>query len=490
MLAMPRQRPGHRAVGVFRLLIGWKLLLSCSLLAADRDTSAGPTPGASRAAWIQAGIDEDLLAGDRQGQPWDTPDTELALRLFPRFPRLPTPLGTQTLETEGAWEAVLRDPAGQLGAWIELQGTVIEMRTMSLAAEVRRRAERDQVFLVALSPAKSTNRMTVCVPAVPEIWLRADPTGQSVRVRGTFLRLGPPTDGHPHALMVAPRIRWFPAKVLPELGVTAAQHQLASARFDLGWLDTMRRVNRSPLSAEEQEPFFELFAAANRLSPPTTPAALGQHPLDVPELLQRPQVAQGEFFRFQGVARRIVRILVDDPAAVAALGQGHYYQLDVLVPLDRRAIRMTSSDESTQSSPIFEGTFPITVCVTQLGAGLIEGENLRKNVAGVAVFYKLWSYPSELMARHQRHGQQVGPLLVGGWIERTPDDTVSTGFGAGLAVLVVSSLVALGWGLFRQPRRMSVLAVAPGSEASLGEEAAPPLVDGSLPDRPDFSNLP
>ena len=197
--------------------------------------------------------------------------------------------------------------------------------------------------------------------------------------------------------------------------------------------------------------------------------------LNVVPLLQHPENHHGEVLPVAGVARRVMKVPVQDADIRSRFGIDHYYEIDMFVPLGNQKLHIGTA-QGGKPAATYEHDFPATLIVRKLPRGLSEGENLHQSIRANGVFFKLWGYKSEFAAKFEQ--VQRAPLFVAAepaivQVENAANWVVSalvmTAFGLALAVVGV-----IAWWQ-RTSDRSAMLA-----KKSLAEKAQLP---------PDFSRL-
>jgi hypothetical protein len=176
--------------------------------------------------------------------------------------------------------------------------------------------------------------------------------------------------------------------------------------------------NRTPLTADDREPFYQLLAAMETLDTRElirrAPRTLGQTASSVVPLFNEPDRQFGQLVVLEGTARRAVKIYVgtahgsnggrENPSsardAVERAGIAFYYELD-----------MITADSQNH---------PIVFCVRRLPPGFPQGENITEPVRAVGFFYKVWAYGARSGAQ-RRAGMpgatsrqwELAPLVIG-----------------------------------------------------------------------------
>jgi hypothetical protein len=431
------------------------------------------------------GIDSGQLDRFQDGEAIGATDEETLIRILERFPRFPREkLERWSKRQVVDWSAVSAAPGEYRGGVFHIQGRARNIERIPLLPEVANRLEFREYYRVTMQLAEAPHVAIVCTRSIPLAWRSESTIDEPVAAIGIFLKCGSSKDSVAPNLFVTERVAWFPKKADSQRGITEGQAYLATLGFDVGLLDEARAENKKPLSLADRECFYQLLAAVGRSNSDAVIARTKQ-PGDLAALLRDPTKHQGNLVTFDGIARRAMRIRVDDSDIRERFGLDHYFQIDLFVDLDKQVVRL-GKNATGGESPIFENSYPITVCVPSLPPNLPEGEILRENIRVHAAFFKLWTYPSEYAKSFGV--MQQSPMLIGIQPQVVKLPEFNPGFGVGLAVLVVVSLIGLWFG-FRQTGRASVTSranrglVRDKSESSFQDD---PL---ALPDRPDFSHL-
>ena len=189
---------------------------------------------------------------------------------------------------------------------------------------------------------------------------------------------------------------------------------LGKLGMDVGLLSQVKDQQR--IQAEERECFYQLLSVADGLD-----TAASAADVDIPQLFAHPTRFRGDLLAARGSVRRAVRVRVDDPDIRARFTMDHYYQLDMLVPL-RTPLQLV--DPRDQTGDVYN-SYPVTICVRHLPAGMPVGDPVHEDVQVQAFFLKLWAYRSSARASgaasvREKSGAtrpgspiQFSPLLVG-----------------------------------------------------------------------------
>ncbi|HWA98138.1 MAG TPA: hypothetical protein VG713_06580, partial [Pirellulales bacterium] len=262
----------------------------------------------------------------------------------------------------------------------------------------------------------------------PAEWKLDQPLEVRGGARAIFVKLAGAAPDAIEPVFVAERIAWYPDTVLGHLGM------------DVGLFAGV--ADRTPLSIDDTECFYELLAAVERANTRElmnlTREETVEHPrYPVAPLFNEPEKHHGELLALSGTARRIVEIQVEPGDFTKALGIERYYEIDFFAP-------------QSQGNPI-------TYCVRELPRGVERGENLSVDLRIAGFFFKVWSY--RLGEKDGKAQFQLAPMIVG----REPTILVvppaDTGFSTIVMVLLVVGMIGVAAGVWwlnrgdRQARR-------------------------------------
>ncbi len=315
----------------------------------------------------------------------------------------------------------------------------------------------DQTELLVLTPIL---RDSTRPPAIPARWPRNTDIDQLVNLHGFFLALvdwggdadqraamGLSNDQAP--VLVAPRLAWLPDHSSAAIPVGDSQLLLARHGVDVGRLEALRNSTSPTIGVEDTASFYQLLSASPEISRDELP----RESIDFKDCLQNSHQHHGDALTVSGHVRRITRLAIKDDSIQRRYGLDHYFQLDLLVPLDnqRIVIRPPQRALDDQDMIVHENRYPVSVCVAKLPCSPAEMEHRQVFVEGF--FFKIWNYESELTQRQNSRLKQRSPLVIGLTPTRVspPPDYLSLAIGAvGLAML--AGLLWLLWFLdFRQP---------------------------------------
>jgi hypothetical protein len=209
----------------------------------------------------------------------------------------------------------------------------------------------------------------------------------------------------------------------------------------------------------------------------------------------------------EGFARRITKVVVDDPDIRARFGIDHYYMIDMAVNLKDKTIRVVNDakkekpntedgssagkkeeKQEVEEGPVFNNDYPVTLCVRELPADLPPKDAIRDLIRADGIFMKTWSYRNAYMAKFDNKFQ-VAPLLIGksahrlvpAQVHNWVSDTL-VGFALALAAILIGCVF---WWFRTGDKKMDE------TLAKLDERTPAPSFEGleNAPTRPDFSGL-
>ncbi|MCA9184841.1 MAG: hypothetical protein R3E01_23470 [Pirellulaceae bacterium] len=431
----------------------------------------------SRQTLNALGIDDSQLSFFVDGSDYRSEEEEVLVRILHVFPKIPLDALQRWATNAPAWTQLEGAPQDYRGDIRTISGVVKEFQAIRLSPAMADRWQMKQYYRAWVQLDHDARHVELLVGHVPLAWTQAESANafspQHVSAVGMFLKRGSaprgsnqesaaadkPNDaangdafqGAPTVVMAAQRIAWHPTQVDKILGVTAATAELGQHRFDVGLLDDVQ--DRRELTHADREPFYQLMGMErqlpddDRLSVREKMNGVHLPSINVAQLLASPDNYRGCRLAYRGVARRALRIVVNDNDIRSRFGIDHYYELEVFVTLDLPIRILTSADD-------VEGrtlrNFPIVACVRDLPPGMREGEVIREEVTVSGNFLKVYAYPSKFLTDRKPMDPEPmmqSPLLVGGRVELTElvrrDDNDWWGLLLGIAALTAIGLVAM-----------------------------------------------
>jgi len=260
--------------------------------------------------------------------------------------------------------------------------------------------------------------------------------GQQVAANAVFVKYLPGVKDVPTPVFVAPRLQY------------PASGPLGRLDFDLAMLDGTG--DNAPLTAADSAAFYCLLGLTRtadldslRHEATTLDAA------EAARLYADPARQRGRLFRVAGIARRAVRVPIDDPVLAARLGTDHYIEVDLMA-------------DALQDNPLVFCTLDRPEDRRPLGGP----PEYAQPVEVTGFFLKTWQYPAELTASEREshpgeaHVLQTAPLLIGpAPLLIAADEHQESSLGwpvGGLVALAMMGLGLLLWSLRQSDKEFSL----------------------------------
>lgn len=282
------------------------------------------------------------------------------------------------------------------------------------------RISDEQWFLCDLSLAE-TFSLKCIVPKIPEKWKspQIDPgesepdsplhlLDEKVGIFGLILK------HEPEPVLLADRIRWYPETLLGKYGMDMGTLDAVPPLAIEQWIRESRsgkiplkNVDLKTLRFTESdvEPFYQMLRAAARIPAKEINEQIREEEktqagknFSVIDLFNRPHTQQGRLVRLSGNARRIDRIMVEDPEVKKRFGIDHYYQIAFFTP-------------DSQNNPL-------VFCICEIPGGLPRDNDPSLNVpiSLSGFFYKTWAYRKSGSSQDASE-IQFAPLLIGAKVD-------------------------------------------------------------------------
>ena len=274
----------------------------------------------------------------------------------------------------------------------------------------------------------------IYVAELPEK-LRNGGKGQPVAVEGVFAKCVPGIAAQRMAVLVAPRLQWRPQSPLADLGM------------DFGLFEGIQ--DDLPLMAADHEPFYRLLQVTRNADPDRLgreAERLDGHSPGVAELFRDPASQRGRLVRLSGIARRVVRVPIDEPAVAARMGVDHYVEIDLV-------------SEGSQNNPL-------VFCTLDLPGGMPLGgpPSYGESVEATGFFFKDWRFPTGLDEEEKAanpaasRALQTAPLLIGPtplWKPAVEKQKTSLTVIGGMLGLAITGVCLLLWHLRQADREFA-----------------------------------
>lgn len=321
---------------------------------------------------------------------------------------------------------------------------------------------------VQLSNTADDHRlMTVYCERVPEAWQTSATLRQPVQL--DVLRIEDQQQPADTLCAICERVKWMlpsplnPQELEPKL--SPEYLRLGAAGWDLANFDIVLQHNQKSLSSDESTGFFSLMRIASQQ--PTSPQpASWDEPLNV---LRDPQHSIGKQVHWRVRIVSATRVAVDDLRQQELLGSNSYIQYDGLVDIGSDQIRYQIGVDHAPTQVVdFQGEFPITI-IGNSNTPFSPSEAIQQGQQSWRVdhfaelhgiFYRMWSYQSEMVHARNPAARQIAPLVMATQIRAAtaPPTTESNpvgwfGWALCLAVIaILASILALAFGNKRRVR--------------------------------------
>jgi len=199
------------------------------------------------------------------GRPLSDDDTESLLSVLYQIRRLDRVAIGRWARCSPGIASLVADPGVYRGRFLRIEGHVIGITGVPVPAAWRARFGMRRYFVCRLRvPGKQITAMVV-TPRLPRAWRDGRPLDEPARARGLFLKRANDSTDRPSPVLIAAHIGWYPRKVDAARGVRFGMAELGKLGMDAGLWDDVH--NREAITARQREPFYQLLAAAGRLSP-------------------------------------------------------------------------------------------------------------------------------------------------------------------------------------------------------------------------------
>lgn len=401
-------------------------------------------PASAREILERLDIGESQLTSFFNGEPLTPSEEDVLVKILFRIPRIGLDNLQRWRQTNVTWDQLAAAPAEHRVEVFHVRGRVRHVARQPLLPEQVELFELPAFYRVTLDIEGAPYQAVLLARRVPAAWQFDQAIDEPAAADGLFLKVGETSAENPPLFFAAGRVAWLPDRPEPQR-VTADQVALAKLGMDAGQWELVRAAKGGGLGDEDREAFYQLLAAVGRPNGGDLRAAEGQT-LNVAPLLQHPEEHHGEVLPVSGIARRVMKVPVQDADIRSRFGIDHYYEIDMFVSLEQR-VRISTAEKG-QPAAIYEHDFPATLIVRRLPTGLNEGENVHQSIRASGVFFKLWGYKSEFASKF---GQvQRAPLFVAGepaivHVENTANWVVSSLVLAAFAIALVVVGVIAWW---------------------------------------------
>jgi hypothetical protein len=402
------------------------------------------------------GFDDEYWAGYRYSNILDSDSTLQALRLLDR-------LSAFTPDQWSGWRVELPEAPlaiGDRGRVYSVQGRATAVSGPYLLADQGLQGFRIGSYYTAdirINEDSAAVCRVLC-QHVPKAWLAAKKLDERCEMDGVFLVSA--ADGP--RWFAANRLRWYADDQENDqrIKVPQAWQFLGRHGVDMGRVESLQLRNQQSLNGGEREVFYPTLRLLDRL--PDDWETVPSTPWSLTDVLRAPRDYQGQRLKGQVTARRVTKVLIDDPAITRRLGIDAYYQVDVFFPLDGTKIRLTApGKESTEDAPVYSNGYPGTVvCLTLPKKLAVAAQKVLDGTAKTqliqvplevdGIFLKIWSYHSPFLTRGENEQTHPSPLIVAAELRALdpPQIGKSSVFSTFILVgfiFLFSGALALGW---------------------------------------------
>ena len=461
--------------------------------------SAWPPAGAEITAQMflqQKGIDDSQLSFLNDTTGWSPESEDTTIKILFHLPTMSPQYIHRWSAKPVPWKTLASDPQQHQVNFFRIRGRVRKIERKPIVAEAARLLHFDHYYQVHVQIPETPYTAIVCTRHFPAPWKPTEPLDEKVEIAGLFLKLGSRQSEKQTFYFAAPRIAWLPDRLNKVAGITRHHLLLADMGVDVGLFSHITRQTRHEFTGDERECFYQLLAAVSRTQ---SNILKTKQPLEleIPKLLRDTAKAKGQLFTLEGTARRITRIIVDDPdiqdrfkADIDGDGQAdlldHYYQIDMFVSLKGKSVQI-KKDASDKNAPVFSNVYPVNVCVRTLPAELVKMNEelvagkpnqdlLRATVRLQGFFFKTWSYQTLYASSKDEDGFQTSPIFIASEPEVISTEiTRSPYIGALVATVFTIALIACWffiWKSSRGDRHFKETTLKPSLEATALESLA------------------
>ncbi len=329
-----------------------------------------------------------------------------------------------------------------------------------------------QLYRLEVQPtadASAQSLVTVYCERVPALWQSSARLRQPVQL--DVLVIEDQRQPAPAICGICDRVKWLLPKSVdagelePRLGLEYLR--LGAAGWDLANFDVVLQHNQKSISRDESDGFFSLIRIASEQTMLASTSQLDR-PLDVLRDTSQ-SIGKQVHWRVRIVSGTLVQ--VEDPKQQQLLGSDSYIQYDGFVDIGSDRIRFRTDASGAPAQIVdFQGEFPITIIGSSdapfTPSASIKHAERSWRVDHFAelqgIFYRMWSYQSELVEAHNSAARQIAPLVIATRIDaiaapsRADDNTVGW-FGWALCVSTVVILAAMLVLVFSKERRLRAL---------------------------------
>jgi hypothetical protein len=389
------------------------------------------------------GMDEDFFKVFVDGESWNETHDDPLARVLVRLAQVkPLDIARWTVRSFKSSD-VANHPDTFSRQFLYLDGRVRRVTRIKASLEMQERYDLEKYYRCEILLKDQELPAIVFAANVPEQWKLDAQISESISALALFLKRGPEDKSRKRTLyFAADRVAWHPDTLLGENGM------------DYGLFDTVQ--HERAITDSERECFYQLLAAAGR-APAEAMTSSSDDAADATSrlvsLMAGPQTHEGELHSFRGVARRAVKIHVNDPGTIARFGFDHYFEVVVFVELD--GYQTIAGKKVTNH--------PVVFCVRRLPADMPTGENIAELVRASGFMFKKWTYMTQLTGEKGIGLRVTSPLLIGKaavWEQREQAQWRPDPMVGGLIIAALTCMGLVAWWYSRRERRIHDAVVA------------------------------
>lgn len=381
------------------------------------------------------------------GQPLTPSEEDVLIKILYRFPRLGLDNLQRWRQQKFAFDQLAAAPADHRGQIFHLKGRAQRVERKALLAEQKELFEFDHYYLVSLALDDSPYLAQIATRKIPQAWPINVQFDEPTAADALYLKLGDESHDPPVLIFAAGSLGWYPDHSRESDHIGPAHLALAKLGLDLSLWDDIRTSSDHALTANDREAFYQLLHVLGHSdSANLKPEASS---LNLVALLEKPQTHFADIMPVEGVARRVMRIAVNDADIKSRFGIDHYYEIDLFLSLGDASLRFHDPQkDKAKTGPTYRNSFPATLIARELPAGLAEGENVHQRIRADGVFFKTWAYRSSYTGQFNqlqpaplfitRRPQIVATTSNANWLTGT---LVTAAFTLGLAVILILTFV-------------------------------------------------
>jgi len=363
----------------------------------------------------QLGIGEKSFDVLEDGQPLSQAEESLLARMLAKAPQYPPERLRPWRRTGVTLDQPLEEPHKFRLHVFDISGWATAVKRIDLpaaAADAAAKVEDERVtgYRVTIDALGTPNPVTAYVRDVPARWLNlerldVEQFSERVGLTGLFLKTETGED-RPTLAFAAERVEWYPRVARASIEADAGPAMLGSLKMDAGLFDLARQAAGGawpPRQLDAESPpdaraFFALLAALSRDTPRAARLRKGT-PLDLDRLIHEGKQATGAVVRFEGMARSIRKVPIEDLTVRRRYFIDHYYAADIFVE--------QHVGDAARAAEAKLARHRLQVCFLRLPDGLPTGEDVNEKLRVTAFFYR-----NAQVAGAPEDGATVTPVLA------------------------------------------------------------------------------